>query len=276
MVGIVQAGAGIGGFIFPPLTSWLILDYGWRDAYWFMGILTFFLMIICGLFIRSDPREVGQSGEGGEWQERPSRKPQEKGQSSNPNRIWGLLSRSPFWMLLGVYGSFGFCRATFLAHIAAHTQDLGFTLADGAFVTALISGASIGGRLGTGSLLDRLGNRAALAGSFGITTIAILVVLAADNLWMLYFFGLAFGFAWGAQAVLRFTAATEVFGLHSLGILLGLFSFVEAMAAMLGSYLGGYIFDLFGSYGPIFWAGALIAAMGSLLSLFLRARPRTS
>ncbi|PKN27657.1 MAG: hypothetical protein CVU64_15570 [Deltaproteobacteria bacterium HGW-Deltaproteobacteria-21] len=93
---------------------------------------------------------------------------------------------------------------------------------------------------------------------------------------MLYLFGLAFGFAWGAQAVLRFTATSEVFGLSSLGFLLGLLSFIEAIAAMLGSYLGGYVFDLFGNYRPIFWAGVCIAALGGALSLFLKPRPRTS
>jgi len=193
-----------------------------------------------------------------------------------PDPVRNPLLQGAFWLLLGIYGSFGFCRATFLAHVAAYTQDLGFTLSDGAFITALISGASIAGRVGTGGLSDRLGNRAALAVSFGITTAAILLALAAGSLWILYLFGLAFGFAWGAQAVLRFTATSEAFGFSSLGFLLGLLSFIEAMAAMLGSYMGGYVFDYFGNYRPIFWAGAIIAVLGGTLSLFLRKRPQSS
>jgi MFS family permease len=270
MLGIVQAGAGIGGFLFPPLTGWIIMAYGWREAYLSMGILSLFLMTVCGWYVRSDPTEVGTTAEGGGPENGPKGAPGLKGEPPAEIRIRGVLSQTEFWMLMGIYGSFGFCRATFLAHIAAHAQDMGFTLYDGALVTALISGASIAGRLGTGRLLNRLGTRTALAGSFAITTLAIFEGLAADRLWMLYLFGLGFGFAWGAQAVLRFTAAAEVFGLGSLGVLLGLLSFVEAMAAMVGSYMGGYVFDLVGTYEPIFWTGALIAALGALLSMFLK------
>jgi MFS family permease len=273
MLGIVQAGAGIGGFIFPPLTGWIILSYGWREAYLYLGVCTLVIMFVCGLYLRSDPGEVVQAGERDAGAGVPTRRPDPAGTVLSPLRQ--PLLQGQFWMLMGIYGSFGFCRATFLAHIAAHTQDLGFTLADGAFITALISGASIAGRVGTGRLSDRLGNRAALAVSFGITTMAILLALAADRLWMLYLFGLAFGFAWGAQAVLRFTTTSEVFGLSSLGFLLGLLSFIEAMAAMLGSYMGGYVFDLLGNYRPVFWATAFIALLGGGLSYFLRARPRT-
>jgi predicted MFS family arabinose efflux permease len=74
----------------------------------------------------------------------------------------------------------------------------------------------------------------------------------------------------------EFHGVTEVFGLDSLGVVLGLLSFMEAMAAMFGSYMGGYVFDRFGSYGPIFWAGASVAATGGLLSCFLRPRAPAS
>ncbi|PKN61163.1 MAG: MFS transporter [Deltaproteobacteria bacterium HGW-Deltaproteobacteria-15] len=274
MLGIVQAGAGIGGFIFPPLSGWIILSYGWREAYFSLGICTLVIMFICGLYLRSDPVKAEVSGKEDAGAGAPTQKPASQERVQPPVRR--PMFQGAFWMLMGIYGSFGFCRATFLAHIAAHTQDLGFTLSDGAFITALISGSSIAGRVGTGRLSDKLGNRAALAVSFGITTMAILLALEADRLWMLYLFGLAFGFAWGAQAVLRFTATSEVFGLSSLGFLLGLLSFIEAIAAMLGSYLGGYVFDLFGNYRPIFWAGVCIAALGGALSFFLKPRPRTS
>ncbi|RJR35510.1 MAG: MFS transporter [Desulfobacteraceae bacterium] len=272
MLGIVQAGAGIGGFIFPPLTGWIILTYGWREAYFYLGICTLVIMFICGWFLRSAPvneRRPAAVDAGAAAPKKPLTPSKPLAPVRHP------LLHGAFWLLLGIYGSFGFCRATFLAHIAAYTQDLGFTLSDGAFITALISGASIAGRVGTGRLSDRLGNRSALAVSFGITTAAILMALAANNLWILYLFGLAFGFAWGAQAVLRFTATSEVFGLSSLGILLGLLSFVEAMAAMIGSYMGGYVFDHFGNYKPIFWAGAIIAVLGVIFSFFLRTRSQS-
>jgi MFS family permease len=266
MMGIVQAGGGIGGFLFPPLTGWFILNYGWRESYLWIGVFILVGLVAAGLLVRTDPSEKGQhrEGEEGAAAKNPGRPPK-----ANPG-LRAVLLRGPFWMLVGIFGSFGFCRATFLAHIAAHTQDLGFTLSDGAFITALISGASILGRLGTGGISDRMGNKTTLAVSFGITLASILWVMISGKLWMLYLFALAFGLTWGAQAVLRFTMSTEVFGLSSLGFLLGLLSFMEAMCAMLGSYMGGYLFDLFGTYQPVFWLTAVLAAFGCILSCLLR------
>jgi predicted MFS family arabinose efflux permease len=226
-----------------------------------------FGLVIAGLFVRTDPAELGERREGetdgGEEEKNTSRQ-------KAPPRLREVLLHSPFWMLVGIFGSFGFCRVTFLAHIAAHTQDLGFTLSDGAFITALIGGASILGRLGTGGISDRLGNKASLAVSFAVTTASILWVMIAGRLWMLYLFALAFGLTWGSQAVLRFTTSTEVFGLSSLGFILGLLSFMECMCGMLGSYMGGYLFDLFGTYQPAFWLTAALAAFGCILSCLLK------
>ena len=240
MMGIVQAGGGIGGFIFPPLTGWIILNYGWRQAYVWMGIVTLVGLVASGLLVRTDPSEVGQWREGEDPSVQTRLNP---GRKVKPAPKFSEVFRhAPFWMLVGIFGSFGFCRATYLAHIAAHTQDLGFTLSDGAFIMALISGASILGRLGTGGISDKLGNRRALVVSFAITLASILWVMISGSMWMLYLFALAFGLTWGSQAVLRFTATTEVFGLSSLGFLLGLLSFMESMCAMLGSLHGGIHF----------------------------------
>ncbi|UCG12531.1 MAG: MFS transporter, partial [Deltaproteobacteria bacterium] len=64
MSGIVQAGLGIGGILFSPLSGWLILGYGWRTAYVVLGTLTLGGIIISGLFLRRDPREMGLQPDG--------------------------------------------------------------------------------------------------------------------------------------------------------------------------------------------------------------------
>jgi MFS family permease len=94
--------------------------------------------------------------------------------------------------------------------------------------------------------------------------------LAANDLWKLYLFAFAFGVGWGNQAVLRFSLTSEVFGIVSLGLVMGILGVAESVAATLGSYLGGYIFDVFGSYQLVFWLGVGISSMGILLAWWLR------
>ncbi len=64
MMGIVQAGSGIGGLIFPPLVGWLILTSGWRTAYVVLGMIALGGMITAGLLLRNDPKAMGLSPDG--------------------------------------------------------------------------------------------------------------------------------------------------------------------------------------------------------------------
>jgi MFS family permease len=134
-------------------------------------------------------------------------------------------------MTAGLLFSFGFCRSTFRAHMVAYVQDLGFTLADGANILALTAATSMLGRIGMGRIADRIGNRQAFAISFAATAVALYCGLVAGDLDMLYMFALFYGFGWGGQAVLRFTLTPEIFGLASIGLIVGVLGFVEAGAA---------------------------------------------
>jgi len=87
---------------------------------------------------------------------------------------------------------------------------------------------------------------------------------------MFYLFALFFGVAWGNQAVLRFAIASEVFGLASLGLIMGVLGVAESVAAMLGSYVAGVAFDIFGNYNVMFYVGIGISVTGIVLSCLLK------
>lgn len=180
------------------------------------------------------------------------------------------IRTSQFWIIAGLYFSFGFNRSTFLAHIATHTQDLGFSLADGANVLAASTGASIIGRIGMGRVADMIGNRKALMISYAATVVVLIWGLVTEDLWGLFLFALVFGFGWGAQAVLRFAVTSEAFGLVSLGVVMGVLTLAEASAAGFGSYFAGYIFDVVGSYQPVFFMGIALSIIAILLARLLK------
>jgi len=270
MTGIVQTGTGIGGLIFAPLAGWLILTYGWRSSYTILGIIVLAGIIISGLFLRRDPKDIGQLPDGAS-----EVTASEVNKRSANTREAGLslleaVRTSQFWMIAGLYFSFGFNRSTFLAHIAAHTQDLGFSLADGANVLAACTGASIIGRIGMGRVADMIGNKKALMIGYAATTVVLIWGLVAKDLWGLFLFALVFGFGWGAQAVLRFAVTSEAFGLVSLGVVMGVLTLAEAGAAGFGSYFGGHIFDVVGSYQPVFFMGIALSIIAILLSRLLK------
>jgi MFS family permease len=51
---------------------------------------------------------------------------------------------------------------------------------------------------------------------------------------------------------------------------MGILGVAESVAATIGSYCAGYIFDVFGSYHPVFWLGMGISSMGILLAWLLK------
>jgi MFS family permease len=106
--------------------------------------------------------------------------------------------------------------------------------------------------------------------SYAATTISLLWVLMTKELWGLYLFASIFGFGWGAQAVLRFSATAEAFGLGSLGLIMGMLGLGEALAAALGSYYAGLIFDIVGHYRPAFWMGIVLSLLGIILAGLLK------
>jgi MFS family permease len=246
------------------------LTYGWRSAYAIFGIIALAGMMIAGLFLKRDPRDTGQLPDG----ERVFMAVEEKRSNSGLNEAGVSLREAihtrQFWMIAGIYFSFGFCRSTFLAHIPAHVQDLGFSLADGANILAVITGSSMFSRIGMGRVADGIGNRKAFMISFAATTISLLWGLAANDLWKLYLFAFVFGVGWGNQAVLRFSLTSEVFGIASLGLVMGILGVAESVAATFGSYFAGYIFDVFGSYQLVFWLGVGISSTGILLAWLLK------
>ncbi|MFC1970798.1 MFS transporter [Chloroflexota bacterium] len=270
MTAIVQAGLGIGGFIFAPMTGWLIINYGWRSAYSILGIVALVVIIMSGLLLRRQPTDVGQLPGGTSSVGTLAEKEPQPGKQATGHSLREAVRTGQFWLVTGLYFSFGFCRSTFLPHIAPHTQDLGFSLSDGANVVAVLTISSIFGRLWMGWL----SNKPAFMISYGVTTVALVWALVTRELGGIYLFAAIFGFGWGAQAVLRFTVAAETSGLVSLGLIMGVFTFAEASAGAFGSFIAGYMFDVFGSYQPAFWMGIPVSITGILLASFLKLSPK--
>ena len=270
MIGIVQAGMGVGGMIFPPLAGWLIIRYGWRTAYFVLGVTTLAGMVIAGSFLKRDPGEAGQVPDGVASLNKPRAVEPDRASSNGGFTLTRAFQTREFWIIAGLFLTFGFCRSAFTAHITAHVQDLGFTLADGANILAVIVGASMFGRVGMGRLADIIGNKPSFIFSFALTTVSLIIGLAAKDLWLLYIFAFLFGAAWGNQAVLRFSLPSEVFGVASLGVVLGALGMAESGGATFGSYYAGHIFDVFGTYSPVFWIGIGASLAGTLLAAMLK------
>ena len=84
-----------------------------------------------------------------------------------------------------------------MVHIAAHATGLGFSLAVGAGMFAVVHAVGIISRIGVGRLTDVIGNKQAIVISYTVAAGSLLRILGAKDIWSLYLFAATFGFSWG-------------------------------------------------------------------------------
>jgi MFS family permease len=86
---------------------------------------------------------------------------------------------------------------------------------------------------------------------------------------MFYVFAVVFGLANGGFITLLPLITAELFGLASLGVILGGLTFVGLIGEAVGAPLSGTIFDITGSYGLAFIITIAFCAVAVILSLVL-------
>jgi MFS family permease len=86
--------------------------------------------------------------------------------------------------------------------------------------------------------------------------------------WQLYLFAALFGATFFTTAPLSSTLVGQLFGPTHHGTLFGVANLCHGVAGALGAYAGGLVFDLAGSYRPIFLlAGLAVVGAAGVTSL---------
>jgi MFS family permease len=265
MTGVVKVGTGAGQVVMPLLAGLFIIDYGWRYAYVFIGILALVLIIGTGQLLRRDPRQMGQWPDGETVPATGRVDRREAGLT-----LQQALHTGQFWMVCVINLMVVYCLLTIMVHIVPHASDLGVEPIKAAGVLSTIGGVSMGGRLFTGIAIDRIGNKKSMIICFLLLIASFVWLLAAQEMWMLYLFAVVYGVAHGGFFTVISPIVAELFGIGSHGVLFGIAVFSGTVGGAIGPVLAGYIFDTSGSYQPVFVILAGVSAAGLLLTLFLR------
>jgi len=265
MTGIVIAGIGAGTMIISPVANWLIANYGWRTSYIIVGITVLALMISAAQFLRRDPAGMGVKPYGGDVADQSGLNLETGGFS-----LRKAIRCKQFWILCLMFPSFEFCVNTIMVHIVPHATDLAISAASAANILAVIGMFSIAGRITMGSTGDRIGNRRAFAICGVMMSVALSWLLFAQELWMFYLFAAIFGFAYGGYGPLISLVVADLFGLTSLGVILGVVTFSITIGAAVGPTLAGKIFDVTGSYQTAFLVCIALSIIAITVALPLR------
>jgi MFS family permease len=254
MTGVLMAGGGLGGLIFPPLITRLIYTYDWQHAFLFVGVGLFVLVIVAAQFLKRDPSEVGQVPYGVGLDI--------KGKA--PSGALGLSLKQAFrtqkfWILAVTIFCFGFCHLTTVVHIVPYAIDRGISPESASIILASLNGAMTVGSIVVGLIADRVGTRRAYVTCICLLFTVVFLLLPIASPWLLSLFVMIMALGAGGVAVMESSLTAELFGLKSHGAILGCIVFSFTLGGSLGPFVGGSVFDSTGSYRWVFtMCGALL------------------
>ncbi len=126
---------------------------------------------------------------------------------------------------------------------------------------AFLGGAGIAGRMIMGIFEDRIRNKQVMVLGALLMTMTLFWLLMTKDLWMLFLFGVVFGFGHGGMATMESPIIAHIFGMRSHGVILGLFFFSGTLGGSLGPFSAGYLFDVTSSYRPAFFLWAILGVV---------------
>ncbi len=264
-IGIAKVGAGVGLIIIPLLATWLIIGFGWRGAFIIIGIIAAVGIISSGLLYKRDPAQVGALPDGvAEVDEA------DLAVTTDQFSLREALRTRQFWVFSAIWFGCMFSVQVVLIHMVPHITDLGISPAIAASVISVVGGFSILGRLVLGGLNDIIGTKLSFTIAIFFLTASFAWLLFADEPWMFYLFAVFYGISHGAFFTLLSPMLAGLFGLGSIGIIIGVVICVGTISATVSPFLAGLIFDVSGSYQIAFVICLALSIMALLLMSLLK------
>jgi predicted MFS family arabinose efflux permease len=259
-LGVAQAGTAISGILIPILANSLLETTGWRMTFVGLALLPGLVTLpIAALVLRDTPMTRAAKTQLAQTGHTPA-------EAMRNYRFW-IISVGFFFALMSTTG--------LIPNLVPLLTDDGFTPARAAQIAGLLAVAIVLGRLVIGFLLDRIWAPALAAISFGIPSIACLLLGHAGGSPVLTTIAVVIiGFAAGAEFDLLPYIVRRYFGMRHFGTIYGLIYALFVTATAISPPIFGYVHDKTGSYVVMLNAAAVFFLLAGLCLLTLGRYPR--
>lgn len=264
-LGLASTGTGLTGFLIKPFTAWLIVSFGWRTAFFVIGLLPIVIGVpfVFRLFRERQAAGVDPAGA-------PAAPVAEQGFTLSQ-----ALRSARFWILAAAFLLIAFALTAPTPNMENILKTFRFDLPEIGRITASFGLAVIAGRIIGGWLLDRIW---APLCAFGV------LMIPAAGSWLLtgstvstteaFLAVLAIGFGAGFEFDLLAYLINRYFGQRHYGAIYGCFYTVIALGSGLGPVVYGFSFDRSGTYQMALLGGIGCLIAGGILLLLMGPYPR--
>lgn len=260
-VGCAACGNYLAGVLWPSFIQWHLQFADWRETYLLIGGICLVTMVPLALILRRPPPEAFLSASSG---------PSAFGTQTTS------LSPAALQMLLMIAGV-ACCVAMAMpqVHIVAYCVDLGYGVAPGADMVAVMTGAGVVSRLSSGYIADKIGGVKTLLIGSVLQCASLFLFIPFNGLASLYLVSLIFGLSQGGIVPSYAVIVREYLPAREAGQRVGLVIMATIFGMALGGWMSGWIYDLTGSYNAAFLNGIAWNVLNMAIAVFVLMSGRT-
>src|SRR5689334_3794185 len=254
-LGAGTAAGSFGQFLFAPFGVAMIDNFGWQAA---LTVFAFLMLLIVPLSLAiATPASAAPTANA----------PAADQQTFKTALAEAFGHRSYVLLVLGFF-TCGFQLAFITVHLPAYLADRGVAAQTGGWVVAAIGLFNIIGSLSVGVLQNKFPKRYILSTLYLARALSIMAFISFPiTTFSAIVFGAATGLTWLSTVPPTSALVALMFGTRWFATLYG-FAFVShQVGGFLGVWLGGIVFEQFGSYTPIWWLSVMFGLLSALINL---------
>jgi MFS family permease len=257
--GFGTAAGSAGMFVFAPLSQGLISAYGWQDALVWLGALMLVIPLLA-IPLRGNSSSGAQS--------------QAEVDQSVGQALRQAFGHQSYLLLVSGFFVCGFQVAFITAHFPAFLNDIGIEARYAVIALSLIGLFNIVGSLASGVIGQRHSKPIFLALIYIARSVVITAfLLLPQTPTSVIVFSILMGLLWLSTVPPTNALVAIMFGTRHLGLLGGIVFFSHQIGSFLGVWLGGYLYDLYGTYDPVWWFGVALGVFAAIVHWPIREAP---
>jgi predicted MFS family arabinose efflux permease len=257
-----MSGTAVGQLVIISLVASVLAYLGWRKAYGLLGVVNFLVVMWLVTLLRGGFRRFAPSSETSQSVTATSRV-----------ATAGVLAIPGIRLLMVVYTICGLQDFFVATHVVAFATDHGVKAVVAGTVFALMGLMGLIGVLASGVLVDAYGPTLPTSLCFLVRLGLFGYIPFVQDETSIIMFALLYGVTFLVTAPLIVIFALHAAGPTYMGRVSGLLSMVHQIAGGLGAFLGGSVFDRWGSYDNAFVLMFLLSGAAAYATWLIRDKP---
>ncbi|MCM3766185.1 MFS transporter [Neobacillus niacini] len=259
----LTTGGMAGIAVMTPVETWLIGMIGWHNTLLLFGAVFICLVLPSAVFIMKEDVPEGADGPG-------NARGKIRQEAPTDLTLKDALKTLTYWKIVFALFACGFGMNLLGSHGVPMLMDHHFAPMTASFGVGMIGIVAIFGTIFLGQLADRFPRKNILFLVFFVRGLGFFGLVLSMATWQLFLVSAIGGLVWAGSVAMSTAILSDLYGVRLLGILNGLAYFVgHQIGAAIGSFLGGWGYEVFGTHLFSFSAAGILALLASFASITL-------